>query len=360
MNSGNNIFSNPQFLAGLAMIRGVPAHEAYANAALQTQQMQQAQLAQQNAQRQQFALQALPQIAGKLYNAAPAEAFQELVNIGIDPKEAVILIDAIQKQNMPQTFKGPNNVEYSKSFNRETGEWQAKPLTGQNNTNGQQLSNAEIKINADKIASLNADAGYSNEELRLIKNSENAFKEFDENTGNYTGPGTLASKLVPDKADNLIYNSNAQKAKQTIDKLTSRLLENRNKAAKGSESDFRTEQKLKGLPSIGLNPEARKDLIRELKEQNYIRILKSKFFDEWYKNNNKDLSGAEDAFIQFINSQDVVDKEGNLNKNLLNQIKQKTQPNQNINFANETNNVDLQSLADSVSIEEIQAALKGK
>lgn len=360
MNQNDNVFNNPQFLAGLAMIRGVPAHEAYVNAAQQVQQMQKAQMEQQAFQRQQYAMQALPQIAQKLYNSPPQEAFQELVNIGIEPKEALVLLDAIQKQSMPDTFKGPGDVQYMKSFNRELGEWEAKPLRGQMSENTPAPTSSEIRTNNNEITKLRQNARGAARELRLLEDSAKAFEDFDTSTGENIGAGTLVSKLLPNKVDNLIYDKKAQTAKQEIAKLNSQLFQNRVSALGGSATDAAKQEILKGLPTTELTKEARNDLINTKKRENYEQILRSKFFDEWYKTNNKNLTGAEDAFNAFLSGRDLIDQNGNLNKSLLNEIPQTIKFGENIDWNNRNNQIDLESLANSVSIEDIKAALQGK
>jgi len=235
----NNAFSNPQFLAGLAMIRGVPADQAYGQAALQIQQQQQAQIAQQEQQRRQYALQNLPQIAQKIQGLPLQEAFGELVGIGLDPKEALLILQSLgkQEQNKVETFTGPNNVRYQSIVNPETGELEAKPLPGQSN-NMVNLSPAEIRINAQKLKELDESGRNAQRELRLLEDSDKAFEKFDQNTGSYTGPGTLASKFVPKGVENLLYGEDARTAKQEIDKLNSQLFQNRVAAlgAKGTDT----------------------------------------------------------------------------------------------------------------------------
>jgi len=69
-----------------------------------------------------------------------------------------------------------------------------------------------------------------------------------------------------------------------------------------------------------LTPEARKDLVNTKKRDNYEQILRARFFNEWAKLNNKDLNSAEDAFGSFLNSADIIDENGKINKELYNQI----------------------------------------
>lgn len=351
-----NAFSNPQFLAGLAMIRGVPADQAYGQAALQLQKQEEITKAQQDNQRRQYALQQLPLIAQKIQGLPPQEAFGELVNIGVDPKEALLILESFNKQgqNKAETFTGPNNIRYQTIVNPETGEIEAHALKGQNINDQPTISREELRANVETIKNLNKDAAHSQEELRLIEESEKAIQDFYENTGSNTSSGTLISKFTPEKLDNIVYNKKAQAARQIMRKLTQGLLQNRQEAAKGAGSDFRTEQTLKGLPSFDLQPEAMKELIHNLNKQNYTRILKAKFFEEWYKNNGKNLSGAESSFANLINSTDIIDKNGKINKDLYNKI-----PNIVQDYANpERANMNLGQGLNNFSLEDLIAERK--
>jgi len=346
----NDIFNNPQFLAGLAMMKGVPAHEAYSNAALQVQQMEKAKMMQQELQRQQYATQMLPQIASELSGLAPEEAFGKLVESGLDPREAILITEKFSRQApKSETFTGPNNVRYNTQINQETGALEAKPIAGQLGISGgdenQIPTAAEIRINANEINKLGETARNSMRELRLLEDSEKAFEDFDKYTGQYTGPGTVVSKFAPKALENSLYNKEAQTAKQKINKLNSQLFQNRVKMLGGSATDTAKEEILKGMPSVELNPEARRDLLQTKKRENYENILRSKFFDEWYKTHNKNLAGAEDAFSSFVNSSQLMDENDNINKALLNQINQGTKETED--FGNK-------------STEELLAILRGK
>jgi hypothetical protein len=326
-----DITNNPTFLAGLSVMRGTPVDQALAQASLmqqqkqaQQQQMLQQQMQQQQIMRQQQMQEQLPQMLQQLQGKNPQEVFVALRTAGLDTKEAATIakyVGQVPAASQLQMFAGPGNVRYQIISNPETGEMEAKPLAGQIPVNSKpKLSVSEMRINSSKLTQLDNDARAAEKELRLLADSDKAFKTFDSNTGSYTGPGSLASKFIPKGVENIIYNKKAQTAKQEIDKLNSQLFQNRVAALGARGTDVAKQEIMKGLPTIMLNPEARHELIATKRRENFEQILRSKFFNEWAKQNQKDLNGAENAFAELVSSVDLIDSQGYPRRELLQQI----------------------------------------
>lgn len=321
-----NPLYDPMALAGLAVMRGAPLGDALSQAAVTSHNLQQAQMQQQQQQQAQMLAQRLPQILSEVDKNDPYAVFNTLVQNGIAPNEAALIIDRLtpprnQAANLnANTFAGPGGVRYQTMMNPETGEMEARQIPGQNTQTKPSLSVSELRINATKLKDLDNEARNAEKELRLLEDSDAAFRQFDKSTGNWTKAGTVASKYLPKGVENILYNEKAQSAKQQIDKLNSQLFQNRVQALGARGTDTAKKEIIKGLPTIELTPEARHDVLVTKKREGFEQILRSKFFNEWAKKNNRDLNGAESAFGALISSEPLIDEKGQINKSLMNQI----------------------------------------
>lgn len=323
----NNNLYDPQFLAGIMMMQGRNAGDALSQAAITSHNMQQAQMQQQQYAQQQFLAQQLPQILSEVNTENPHEMFNALIKSGIAPNEAALIIDRLRPSaasTASNIVSGQGGVKYEKYNDPQTGALNLRKIPGQDAVVKNPLSVSELRVNATKIRDLDNEARGAERELRLLEDSEDAFKQFDAKTGKWTGAGTATSKIVsnylPKGAENLAYNQEAQGARQRIDKLNSQLFQNRVQALGARATDAAKAEIVKGLPTVELTPDARHDLIATKKRENYEQILRSKFFNEWAKKNNRDLNGAEVAFGEFVTSGQLLDAKGNVNRELLKQI----------------------------------------
>lgn len=301
----NSAFNDPQFLAGLAMARGVAPDQAIEQSALFQRQQEDALRKQIEFENQQYMQQMLPQIIGGLQNIeSPIGKLQALVNAGIPPQDAALLMERL---GIAATQKMSNSNQEPGVINNI-----AKPLNA-----------TELRNNLTILKEANKTAQNAERELRLLEDSAGAFKQFDESTGDYTGAGSALSKIpLPKIAENILFDEQAQIAKQKIDKLNSQLFQNRVAGLGARATDAAKAEILKGLPQINLTKEARADLLNTKKRENYEAILRSRFFNEWAKANNNDLTGAENEFSAFIdqNQDKLLTSEGNPNKKLLDDL----------------------------------------
>lgn len=326
--------NDPIFLAGLAVMKGANPGDALTQAAMmqrqqQQDQMQQAQfemqqqqmlMSQQDQQRRMAVEQNLPKILESLRGKSPQDAFLALRTMGMSTEEAGAIASRIAPQS--DMFTGANNVRYQTVTDPNTGQMKAVPVPGQEMGAVETRSPQEVKMNLESLQKYNDAANIAQDELRLLADGEKSFKKFDENTIGITGAGSLVSKILPTFAQNAIYNEDAQTAAQEIEKLNSSLTQNVVKSLKGSGtmSDKDIEMISKGLPNLGITPDARASVFKTLKRKNYEPIIKSQFFNEWARQNNKDISGAEYAYNQFIGSNELLDDRGDINGNLLKSI----------------------------------------
>lgn len=297
------MLSNPQALAGLAMMRGASPFDALTQAAMAVQQNRAAQMEQQNAAKAQYLQQALPEIIQGLDPQNPQEALSKLAAAGISPQEGALILERLGVGGR--------------------GKGRAGLSAGAETSAGLPLNNNELKVFSNTLQTFDNQARSAEKELRLLEDSEKAFNEFDKNTGNWTGAGgalTRSLSFLPKVAENAVYNKNAQTAKQEIDKLNSQLFQNRVMSLGPRATDAAKEQIVKGLPTTELNPAAREDVLKTKKRENFEQILRSRFFSEWSRLHGKDLNGAEAAFSDFLESVPLLDERGKINKNAISEI----------------------------------------
>lgn len=336
----NSAFQDPQFLAALAMGRGVAPDQAIQQAALFQQQQEDAMRKQAEFENQQYMQQTLPQIIASLNNIPnPIGKLQALVNAGIPAQDAALLMERL---GLVQNQKMSNRVEESETTNNI-----AKPLNA-----------TELRNNLGILKDVNKTAQNAERELRLLEDSADAFEQFDKNTGNYTGAGSLLSKIpLPKAAENILFDEQAQIAKQKIDKLNSQLFQNRVAGLGARATDAAKAEILKGLPQTNLTKEARQDLLNTKKRENYESILRSRFLNDWAKANNNDLTGAENEFSAFINEHqdELLTADGKPNKKLLNDLKKIASGSEPI-----TQNKTLEEYVGKVTPEQVRAAIAKK
>lgn len=292
----NGFLNNPKFLAGLAMLRGQPADQAWSQAAFQSYEYQKLLNDQAQLERRNYIEQLLPNIIRNLNADNPREALSDLVAAGIPAQEAALILERL----------GLGGRQISQGITQPA------------------LTTSELRVNATQLKDLDNLARNAERELRLLEDSASAFDEFDKSSGSLLGAGSVGSKLfgyLPSFAEN-IYSPEAQAAKQKIDKLNSQLYQNRVQALGARGTDAAKKEIKKGLPSTELTPDARRDVLTTKKRENYEIILRDKFFNQWAKAFGRDLNGAESAFNTFISMNDLLDGAGNINKNLLSLIPQ--------------------------------------
>lgn len=117
----NNPLYDPQFLAGLAMINGRDAGDAFSQAAITSHNMQQAQAAKMAMQREQFMAQSLPQVLQELQGKSGQEIFQTLTSLGMDAQTASVFA----KNMAPAEADIKENIV----FNPVTGEAMMKQIS---------------------------------------------------------------------------------------------------------------------------------------------------------------------------------------------------------------------------------------
>lgn len=302
----NNPLYDPQFLAGLAIASGTPANDALQQAALFQNEQQNQQMKQAEYQRKQYIDQALPQILSQLNDIPdPTMKLQALVEYGVPIQDAALILERIGAV-------GNNNINKSMEGIKNSSSSMPEP---------RKLSATELRTNSNTLRDLNNIRRNSEKELRLLEDSEQAFEDYDKNAGYFSEAGSLLSKIpLPKFAENLTLNESAQTAKQKIDKLNSQLFQNRVAGLGSRATDAAKAEILKGLPQTSLTRDARRDLLDTKKRENYDNILRAEFFDQWAKANGNDLNGAEGAYSDFINSVDLLDENGNVNKKLLKMI----------------------------------------
>ena len=319
----NNPLYDPQFLAGLAIARGQPADQAYTQAALMQQQNEDNQMKQAEYERQQYFQQALPQILGQIANLPnPSARLQALVENGVPIKDAALILERT----------GLGGSQESSGFS-QVGQENAEPRPI--------LSAGEKRINATMLKDFNQVGRNAERELRLLEDSEEAFQDFDKNTGYFTEAGGLLSKLpLPKGSENVFLSTEGQTAKAKIDKLNSQLFQNRVAALGSKGTDAAKKEILQGLPSIGLTKEARDDLLATKKRENYEAILRARFFNEWAKTHGNDLSGADNVFSDFVGNVSLLDESGRPNKALISQLSEVAKEGMNVGGAGLNTNDD--------------------
>lgn len=336
----NSAFQDPQFLAGLAMARGVAPDQALQQAALFEEQQQNTLRQKQMYDQQQYMQQVLPQIIASLNDIPnPIGKLEALVNAGIPAQDAALLMERL---GMVQNQKMSNRIEDQSITNNIT-----KPLSA-----------AEMRNNLTILKDTNKLAQNAERELRLLEDSADAFKQFDQTTGKFTGPGSLLSKIpLPKAAENILFDEEAQIAKQKIDKLNSQLFQNRVQGLGARATDAAKAEILKGLPQTNLTKEARQDLLNTKKRENYEAILRARFLNDWAKTNNNDLSGAENLFSEFImqRQNDLLNPDGSPNKKLIQELKNLAS---GVNVTKQQNNLD--DYIGKVTPDEIRAAIARK
>ena len=332
-NTQQGFMQNPMSLAGLLVAQGKPYSEAITEAVNISNQYQQQEYAKQRAeQEKQQALQ-MQQMQGRLGNLlqgradinAPEVAI-ELLNAGVAPQNVANIASLFGKPiTANQTFSGPGGFKYEQFQNPETGQLEARKLAGQELPREMpKVSPAQQRLNGVKLKELAGDARSAQTELRILEDLDKAFKKLDESSGEFTKPGTIASKLATnfESLPNVLYNEEAQSALQQIEKGNSLLFQNRVRAAGGRATDTFKEEVKKGLPTAKLNPEARRELLIAKKRENLEALARSKFFNEWARQNNKDIDGAEDAFVAYISDVPLLKENNEINKDILNLIPQ--------------------------------------
>ena len=197
------------------------------------------------------------------------------------------------------------------------------------NNKGNILSNGSIKsaipatvqrITAQTLKQLDNEAQIAKEENKLLPKSEESLEQMKEATSTFTKPGTLASKLVDEYKflENIIYNEEAQKARQEIEKNNSLLIQNR--AAPGTNPTDASRQIIaSGMPRTTIQPEASAEIFRSKREQNTDKELRSKFIHEWVKQAGGDINGAQDAYNEFIRDKELL-KNGKPNYEIMKEI----------------------------------------
>jgi hypothetical protein len=176
------------------------------------------------------------------------------------------------------------------------------------------------RITAQTLKQLDNEAQIAKEENKLLPKSEESLEQMKEATSTFTKPGTLASKLVDEYKflENIIYNEEAQKARQEIEKNNSLLIQNR--AAPGTNPTDASRQIIaSGMPRTTIQPEASAEIFRSKREQNTDKELRSKFIHEWVKQAGGDINGAQDAYNEFIRDKELL-KNGKPNYEIMKEI----------------------------------------
>lgn len=228
---------------------------------------------------------------------------------------------AVELLNKSQdVVSGANGIKYTQSIDPKTGQARLDVIPGQ--LEKPSITPAEARINNTKITKLAEDARSSVRELRYLDDANKYFDQFDKAQGRdtLTGAGSFLRRNAPDFLQNATLSQQGQTAKQEIDKISGLIFQNRVIGAGSNATDAFKEQVKKSLPSVDITPEARQELILTKTRENSETIARSRFLSEWYKQNNKDIAGAEDAFLSYIENENLLDKNGKINKDLLKEI----------------------------------------
>lgn len=311
-------------------------------------QQQEFELKQQEAIRQQTLAKSLPQALQGIDFSDPNTAYQQLVQVGLKPQEALPIIAQFANINAGKEQSELNKQRFGleeKGFGLKEKELglkeralQAK-ISGESNKLGQprKLSAAEIRINKTNLDKLNSSAKASSEQLKQLAGLEKAYEIFDKEAKGKIGAGSFASNWLPQSdesegfgkkfkqgLENTLYSDKARNALHTIKKVNSLLLQNRINAQKGNGpiTDILKKEIKQGLPNPEILPEARRENIQSLKREAFKNILEQQFFSTWSKLNGRDTDETGAAFTQFIENFPIVDDKGNPNKDILKMIPQ--------------------------------------
>lgn len=219
-----------------------------------------------------------------------------------------------------EIISGSNGLKYTQSKDPSTGGIRLDLIPGQ--VEKPAITPAEARINNNQVTKLANSANSAQMENRYLDDAEEYFKQYDkaEGTDSLVSSGSFLARNAPAWAQNAILNKEGQSAKQKIDKVTGLIFQNRVIGAGSNATDAFKEMVKKSLPTTEITPEAREELILTKRRENMATLTRSKFISEWYKQNSKDIAGAEDAYDSYIGSVDLLTKDGLVNKQLLKDI----------------------------------------
>lgn len=275
----NNFFNDPQYLAGLAMAQGATPTDAFQQAALIQQQQQKAQAEQAQFQQQQYLQQVIPQLLQEFDPQNPREFLGKLVNSGLDPKEAVLLMkalmpeqdtvkedivfnpvtgEAIRKQNINGKLSGFDIVEPQlagggMNQQMQSGNPQMPYETPFERKERAKLENDELQKYRDEAKSLN-------ELVPSLSGLEEALNKF--NTGTYGEERLNVGKFTKDVLGGDLFGINPE-AGEYIKSQSARLVMPFIERNKGAASDTDMELFLNTAPKITNTPENNKRLVTE-------------------------------------------------------------------------------------------------
>lgn len=205
-------------------------------------------------------------------------------------------------------------------------EMNAKSATFSNfgNINGQVKAPVPAsvqRIAAQTLKQLDSDAQIAKEENKLLDNSEKSLEQMKKATNSFTKPGSIVSKLANKYKilENLVYNEQAQQARQEIEKNNSLLIQNR--AGPGTNPTDESRKIIaSGMPRETIQPEASAEILISKRQQNTDKELRSKFIHEWAKQTGGNINGAQDAFNEFIRDKVLLNENGKPNYDIMKEI----------------------------------------
>ncbi len=154
--------------------------------------------------------------------------------------------------------------------------------------------------------------------LGKLKKVETAYKNLVGETNDLTGPGTAISKLTtPEAAEGTqgiiaktlakygpnFYSKKAQSYKEEVDKGTNQMIVAAAEGLPPKGQNMYIQQKIAaGKPVASLTPEAFADNVESHREEFTKKSLRGVFLSNWFRQNRKDIGGAEEAFDEFWSS----------------------------------------------------------
>lgn len=348
-----NIFSNPNVIGGLNTLAPIGAQGLVQAEALKRQQaeaqgqQQEFQMKQQEALRNQRMQAILPQILKELDPNDSMGSFHKLTQGGVDPKLAAVVIknlSEIGQKPKGEYFEGADKRQYEIVTNPETGEREARALPGQALSEAEEgvigvpagLSKAGKKLwEAENIKAqfkppmTPADKAFNNKILHeasaesksakeinnSLKSMYEAFEKFDDLSGSKTrAGGHIHGDLIPQGLTNFALDPKQRAQAQIISKSKGALAREMFKGGLGRALGANTEEELlKALPGLNLEPEARNHILYELSASESKKILKNQFYNEWRKQNQGDMNGADIAYDSFLAQTKPLDTQGFIN-----------------------------------------------
>jgi len=261
---------------------------------MQQQQQMQAQMAAQQNALSQYALQ------------AGNEGLSQLLSAGVNPQQALSLQQSLTPAPQEEFIRvKEGETLFEPSVDPQTGQRTLKPITGANT-----LTKEDRKIRSEVLKEGAEGAKDAGNLLRDLQQLEKAFVSFDEAAKPFLGAGDVITQLLPPAAIRASLNQKGKEAFDIIEKTKSRVFQEylQTIPAGAARLERTVEQIQKAIPDVTQKPEARRIIIKGLKEIGAYKIAYDKYLKEWAKYNPRDMELGRSMGVSTLNNIELVDK----------------------------------------------------